>query len=357
MLQCLCFPQPNMILRYTSLCAATTVLLGSTVCNCLSQSDIPSDTPIASLVASAKANLASGNSNDALTYYDVAISRDPDNYLTIFQRGATYLSLGKNTLATSDFDKVLSIKPDFEGALLQRAKIKGKSADWPAARRDYEKAGKQSSVEYQQLQEAEDGAAQAKKSEKAKDWEGCVNHLNAAIMVASSTVDLRRLRAKCRFERGEVFEGVSDLQHVLQLAPGSVDPHIQISSVLFYSVGDTEKGLAAIRSCLHSDPESKPCKKLHRQEKNIDKKLKKIAQLEDKRQYNSAAKLLVGDGSETGLIEDVKMDIKAAKAAGTINPNSPNEFYIGLVEKTCHFYNEVCSHLLPIPEAIADSTR
>ncbi|MCJ1305993.1 hypothetical protein MMC08_008810, partial [Hypocenomyce scalaris] len=72
---------------------------------CLSHSQIPSDTPIASLVSSAKANLAKGNSNDALTYFDVAISRDPQNYLTIFQRGATYLSLGRNAQASQDFDK------------------------------------------------------------------------------------------------------------------------------------------------------------------------------------------------------------------------------------------------------------
>ena len=330
-----------MILPKASLWAAIAVFGGNSVGNCLSLADIPSDTPVASLVASAKANLASGKSNEALVYYDAAIARDPNNYLTIFQRGATYLSLGKTTLASVDFDKVLTIKPDFEGALLQRAKIKGKNADWSGSRSDYEKAGKLGSEEYQQLLEAEEGAAKAAKAEDAKDWEGCVSGLNAAILVASTTLDFRRMRARCRFERGEVFEGVSDLQHVLQLAPGSVDPQLQIASMLFYSVGETEKGLAAIRSCLHSDPDSKPCKKLHRDLKKIDKKLKKVKQLEEKRQYNSAVKILIGDGEESSLLKDVKADVKTAKLAGTIYPSSPDDLYGNLVEKTCHFYNEV----------------
>ena len=348
-----------MILRKPTLWIATTVLLGSTVGSCLSQADIPLDTPIASLVASAKAHLASGNSNDALAYYDAAVARDPDNYLTVFQRGATYLSLGRTALATSDFDRALTIKPDFEGALLQRAKVHGRGADWAAAKRDYERAGKTGGAEYEELLAAEKGAAQSAQAEKTKDWDACVESLNAAIVVAGTTLDLRRRRARCRFERGEVFEGVSDLQHVLQLAPGSVDPQLQIASMLFYAVGDADKGLAAVRSCLHSDPESKPCKKLHRRLKAVDKRFKKLRELEEKRQYSAAVKVLVGDGGEAGLMDDVKADIDAGKADGTIYDNSPNDFYVGLVEKTCHFYNEVQCFLLTLylPLTIVDEQQ
>ena len=312
---------------------------------CLSHSEIPSDTPIASLVSSAKANLAKGNSNDALTYFDVAISRDPQNYLTIFQRGATYLSLGRNAQASQDFDKVLSLKPDFEGALLQRARIKSKNADWEAARRDYAAAGKTEGTELSELLEAQGAASLAVDAEKSGDWDGCVSHAGAAIMVASTSLSLRRLRARCRFEKGEVFEGVSDLGHVLQISPGSTEPHLQISSMMFYSIGDTEKGIAQMRKCLHSDPDSKACSRLYRREKQLDKVLKQILGFKEKRQFNSAVKMLVGSGDEAGLLQDVRDDVNEAKESGMIHKNSPNELYSSLVEEICDCYLEVSRHV------------
>jgi DnaJ homolog subfamily C member 3 len=330
-----------MIIRKRSVAIAATLLFSAPFTQAISPSDIPADTPVSSLIASAKSSLAGGNSGDALTYFDAAVSRDPQNYLTIFQRGATYLSLGKDTLAKADFNKVLEIKPDFEGALLQRAKLHGRNGDWKSAKKDYKTAGKKDQPEYQEIIEAEKAANVAYSAEKAKDWEGCVTNAGAAILVAGTNLPLRQLRARCRFERGEVQEGVSDLQHVLQLSPGSLDPHLQISSMLFYSIGDTDKGLSAIKKCLHSDPDSKPCKKLHRSEKNIEKKLKKARDFQSKKQYNSASKLLVGNGEDTGIIAMVQEDIKDGKAEGRIHPNSPNDLYSSLVEMTCECYVEV----------------
>ncbi|KAL8971164.1 MAG: hypothetical protein Q9197_003421 [Variospora fuerteventurae] len=322
------------------------VLLGATLLvtpwvSCISPSEIPADTPIASLVSSAKTNLAQGHANDALTFFDVAISRDPQNYLTIFQRGATYLSLGRNAQASQDFDKVLAIRPDFEGALVQRAKIKSKNADWAGARKDYETAGKTGGGEIAQLEEAEGAARLAVDAEKGKDWDGCISNAGAAILVASTALSLRQLRARCRFERGEVLEGTSDLAHVLQIAPESVDPHLQISSMMFYSVGDMDKGLTQIRKCLHSDPENKACSKLYRREKQIEKTMKQITTLKQKRQLNSAVKLLVPTGEDPGLLQEVQEEIEAGKAAGHIHQNAPDDLNGSLLELTCELYTEM----------------
>ena len=333
----------KMIIRASPFALGAYLLLISPLASCLSPSDIPSGTPISSLVSSAKANLAQGKSNDALTYFDVAVSRDPKNYLTIFQRGATYLSLGKNAQAKADFDRVLLIKPDFEGALLQRAKINSKNADWEAAKSDYRAARKTESVEYTQLEEAQGAALLAADAAKAGDWEACISHAGTAIYVASSALALRQLRANCRFERGEVLEGASDLQHVLQLSPRSVNPHLQISSMLFYSVGDREKGLAQIRKCLHSDPDSKACSKLYRREKQVDKLLKQVYDLKEKKKFSNAVKVLAGAADDTGLIDMIKEDVRDAKVAGTIPKNSPNELYASIVETACELYVEVCS--------------
>ena len=112
-----------MILRGSLLALGALCLSASHLAAALSASDIPADTPVSQLISTTNVNLAQGKAQDALTYFDVAIAKDPKNYLTIFKRGATYLSLGRNVQAGRDFDQVLVLKPGFEGALMQRAKL------------------------------------------------------------------------------------------------------------------------------------------------------------------------------------------------------------------------------------------
>ncbi|KAI9845436.1 MAG: hypothetical protein M1837_004914 [Sclerophora amabilis] len=344
-----------MIIRHPSVAASAAIFLSlSPLILCLSPSDIPHDTPISALIASANSHLGKGDFNVALTYFDVAISRDPQDYLTMFKRGATYLSLGKNTQAGEDFNRVLSIKPDFEGALLQRAKIKGKNADWAGAKQDYITAGKTGNQEIADLEQAQEAAGLAVNAEKEGDWEGCISNAGVAIMTASTALSLRQLRARCRFERGEVHEGISDLAHVLQIAPGSAEPHIQISSMMFYSLGDTERGLAQIRKCLHSDPDSTSCNKLYRRERALEKELGRVKKMIEKRQFASAVKLLVGAGGEdVGLIQDVKDDMKKYQESGVIHVKAPEHLLLQLLETTCEAYTEMNNQKKAAPHCSA----
>ncbi|KAF2641512.1 DNAJ domain-containing protein [Massarina eburnea CBS 473.64] len=327
-----------MILRLSSLAlglAATAPFAAA-----LSSSDIPADTPVSQLIKDAGVKLATGNSQEALTYFDVAISRDPRNYLTFFRRGAAYLSLGKTKQAQHDFDKVLELKPGFEGALVQRAKIKARKADWSSARKDYAAAGK--TDEITQLEEAQSSALLADEAEKKGEWEACVTHAGAAIMVAGAAYDIRKTRARCRFERGEVVEGISDLQHLLQINTDDIKPHLQSSAMAFYSLGEAEKGVKHISQCLQSDPDNKVCMKLRRREKNIDKSLKKVKSYFEKRQFATASKLLVDRGEdEPGLLKEVKQDFNDYVELGYIYKNAPQGLYQDLVEKTCEAYVEM----------------
>lgn len=317
--------------------------------HCLQSSQIPPDTPLSSLIASAKSHLVSGSPREALLYFDAAVSRDPTNYLTIFQRGAAYLSLGRNTQALGDFNHVLSLKPDFESALLQRARLRGKLADWDGAIADLEKAERKSSPEYQEFQEARNAASRAQEAERERAWDACISQVNIAIIKAGSSGSLRRTRAHCRFERGEVEEGISDLIHLLHISPGLVEPHLQISSLFFYALGDSDRGLSQIRKCLHSDPDSKVCNNLYRKERKVVKRLEKLRSALDSRKFSNAISLLVGKGEESGLVEDVNKDVQHAKEAGYIHSNSPNGLYMSLVQDTCEAYREVCCPWISVP--------
>jgi DnaJ family protein C protein 3 len=329
-----------MIVNLSALAFAATLLSSNSLVHAISSSEIPSDTPISALLASANTHLAKGETNDALTYYDVAISRDPQNYLTYFKRGATYLSLGRTAQATKDFDKVLSIKPGFEGALLQRARVRAKNGEWEAAAQDYTDHGK-SQEELAQLEEAKGATALAFAAEKAGNWEECVSQAGVGIMTASRMLSLRKTRANCRFKRGEVQEGMSDLKHVLQMLPGETEPHLQISAITYYGLADLEHGMDQLRKCLHGDPDSKSCKKLYRRQKNLEKALAKVNKSLEKKQYASALKVLLPVGEDAGLVQDVKDDVKDLKTSGTIPENAPNKLVARVVEIVCEAYFEV----------------
>ncbi|KAI8627560.1 DnaJ domain-containing protein [Xylariaceae sp. FL1651] len=333
-----------MIVPLSALALAASLLSTSGLVTALSSSEIPSDTPISLLLSSAQTHLAKGETNEALIYYDAAIARDPSDYLTFFKRATTYLSLGRTSQATSDFNKVLELRPGFEGAHLQLGRLKAKAADWDGAKEQYLMAKeKPESSELERLIEAQGAAKLAEAAAAAGNWEECVNQAGEAIFVANRAAHLRELRARCRFERGEVEEGMSDMQHVLQMRPGDTTPHLKISATTFYSLGDMAQGLAQIRKCLHSDPDSKSCKKLMKQEKAVEKTWGKVNKALEKNQPMSGVKMLVSSGDDQGLINEVKEQIKELKKDGIMPEKAPSALLSMLVESACQAYYETNS--------------
>ena len=332
-----------MIPRLKSLALWGTILSLSLTSVCVDALEIPSDTPISSLIVSAKAARAESRNNDALAYFDAALSKDPSDYLTLFQRGATFLSVGRHSHAKADFDSVLKIKPTFEAALLQRAKLSARSADWEAAKNDYRSAGAKGAEEVKQIEIAEGAVVTALKAEQGQDWETCIDEAGIAIVTAGGALFLRELRARCRFEKGEVQMGVSDLAHVLHINPSLSRPHLQMSAMQFYSLNETEAALTQIKRCLQSDPESKPCKALFREEKSLSKALNNVDALLSARKYNQATKELTGSTPETspGLLSDIKANTASHIASGNIYPSSPQALYTTYLERTCEAYREM----------------
>jgi DnaJ homolog subfamily C member 3 len=303
--------------------------------------EIPADTPVSSLLSSAQAHLSRGETGDALQYYDAAIARDPSDYLTYFKRATTYLSMGRTSQASDDFSKVLSLKPGFEGAHVQLAKIKARSADWEGAKEQYTLAKKtKGTADFDKLLEAQGAAALAEDAAKRGDWDECIGQAGEAIMIANRAPALRELRARCRFEKGEVEEGMGDLHHILQMKPGDTTPHVKISAITFYGLGDRDQGLAQIRKCLHSDPDSKVCKKLLKQEKSIDKTLTRVDKAFEKSQYMTGVKMLITSGDDKGLIDDMKEQVQQLKQDGHIPEKAPAALLSKVVELACQAYYE-----------------
>lgn len=334
-----------MILPLSALAIGTLLVSSATA---LDPSSIPNDIPISQLLTLASSALSSGSSADALAYYDIALSRDPSNYLTLFKRGATQLSLGRSAQALKDFDTVLSIKPDFEGALSQRAKLRARAADWAGARRDYEAAGRSStSEELSALAEAQGAVKLARDAEKQKNWEECVSQAGVAILTAGAFADLRLMRSRCRLERGEVMEALNDLQHLLNINPSLTEPPLRISAMTFYALGESEKGVEAVKRCLRRDPDNKSCSRLFKREKKIDREVKKARGLMEKRSFSAAAKLLTGSSAAAGedapdsLVQMIKDDVRQHRQDGLIHMKAGDELLANVLEMACDAYMEV----------------
>ncbi|KAF2717648.1 DnaJ-domain-containing protein [Polychaeton citri CBS 116435] len=334
-----------MILRASTIALTTLALASAPFINALSSSDIPADTPVSHLIKSANAAQAAGNLQDAITYFDAAVHKSPDDYMTFYRRGLLYRKAGKSNQAVKDFDQVLTLRPKFPGALVQRAELRSRNAEWDAARQDYHSAGK--AEEAAAVDEAEGAAKLAVEAEKVSNWEDCVTQAGTAILVAGTSLDLRQRRARCRFAKGEIMEGIADLAHALQIVPGLAEAHLQISAMTFYTLGETEKGTVAISKCLHNDPDNKACLKLRRSEKAVERALKKLNNLFDKHQYASAIRHLLPSPSdpegEPGLLAEVKTDSQDFRDLGYIHPQATDGLYFALVEKTCEAYTEMNS--------------
>lgn len=110
--------------------------------------------------------------------------------------------------------------------------------------------------------------------------------------------------------------------------------------MMFYSLGDTKLGVDQVKKCLHSDPDSKPCKALFREEKSILKQIDEVETLLEKRQSNSASKALVGKGTddEPGLLSEIKSNIDAHRKAGIIHAKAPSDLYTNQLELTCEAF-------------------
>ncbi|KAK7931931.1 hypothetical protein PG985_002643 [Apiospora marii] len=331
-----------MYVPLSTLALAASILSSSGLIEALSASEIPADTPISSLLSSAQAHLSKGQTSDALVYYDAAIARDPSDYLTFFKRATTYLSLGRTSLATEDFNKVLTLRPGFEGAHTQLAKIKSRSADWEGAKQQYTLANKkEGSPDFDRLVEAQGAATLAEAAAASGNWDECIGQAGEAIQIANRSPNLRELRSRCRFEKGEVEEGMGDLHHVINMKPGDITPHLKISATTFFALGDTEQGMSQIKKCLHSDPENKTCKKLLKQEKNIEKTLVKVNKALEKNQPMTGVKMLVPQGEDKGLIEEVKEQVKQFKETGIIPEKAQDLLLHRVVELACQAYYEM----------------
>ncbi|KAI9626441.1 hypothetical protein H4Q26_017856 [Puccinia striiformis f. sp. tritici PST-130] len=287
----------------------------------MAYSDSSSELPTSQLITQANSLLATGQASKALELYELVLERDPDDYLTLYKKATTQMSLGQNHHASQSLQKVLSLK-DFDKAQIQLARIHLKSGDYDACQTElnsFRKNHDKSSVDLvsleSDLKSAQKHLKNASANLQSKKYTKCVEEASEAIKISPQSPSLRQLRSDCHFRQGHVQEAVGDLTHVTHLSPNSAVATLRLSFLSYFFLEQPlEQSMKPIKKCLHSDPESKACKKAFRQLKSIEKELSKVRNFSNSNGHRSVIKLLVPKGNENeGLIQQTKTLIQQSQ--------------------------------------------
>ncbi|WOO77898.1 DnaJ subfamily C member 3 [Vanrija pseudolonga] len=251
--------------------------------------------------------LAAGQYADAARAYGDAIEADPESYLNYYKRATAYLSQGRHGPALADFDASLRLNPGFAQAHYQKAKILAKEGDFAGAGSELKAFGKskKGDVAADRLAAAVDTATKeenaAKSSAKKKQWTNCVVHAGKAIEVGPHSKELRELRAQCATELGDVEGAYSDLTRLATLDPASQTLPVRLAAIAFF-VMNSDTYASHLKQCLHYDPDSKPCKKMHKLLRSLSKDSVKLNNLVEGGSNRKALLLARGEKGEDGLL-------------------------------------------------------
>jgi DnaJ family protein C protein 3 len=152
----------------------------------------------------------------------------------------------------------------------------------------------------------------------AKDgkWAECVAHATKAIEVGPNSGELRELRATCNTELGEAESAYADLSRLAMLRPSSEDLRLRLANLGYYLL-DTTIALNEIKKCLHYDPESKACKKMHKLLRSLDRDTVKARNFIDGGNPRKGLTILRGEG---GVLERFDAAMTDAEASGQLPP-------------------------------------
>ncbi|AFR94798.1 co-chaperone [Cryptococcus neoformans C23] len=259
----------------------------------------PSIPSAAQIVQNANRLLAEGSYSAAARAYGEAIELDPTGYANYYKRATAYLSMGRHNAALDDFEQILRINPGFVQAHYQRAKILAKEGDFAKAQYELKAYVRtKSDSEAEELshlltvgEAAEKSALQA--FEKGK-WQVCVEHSTKALEVGPNSEKLRRLRVNCATELGDINMVYGDLSRLASLDPSTTYLPLQLSNIAYF-IRASSQAAAHIKQCLHFDPDSKPCKAVHKTIRSLEKDAARVRNFIESGTYRQAIKILDGD--------------------------------------------------------------
>lgn len=270
----------------------------------------------------ASAPTADSASNNA---HKLTAESDPNSYLNYYKRATAYLSQGKQSAALDDFNSIIAMNPQFAQAYFQKAKVLAKEGDLDDAAKAMkqfsklkpsDEAGSKLSSD---ISGAKSALKAAENAAKKKNWDDCVAEATKAIHVSPNSKHVRELRVRCETERGDAQAVFADMTRLAALDPTNLDAHVKLAQLAYYLI-DPTSALNELKKCLHSDPDNKACKKLHRAWRAGAKQLQQAHNFVNGGKPRKAINLLRGTQDEPGLIPSFEAALDEAVRDGLVAP-------------------------------------
>jgi DnaJ family protein C protein 3 len=121
-----------------------------------------------------------------------------------------------------------------------------------------------------------------------------VDHATKALETGPNSADLRELRVRCATELGDVEAVYGDLSRLAILNPSALDLPLRLSHIAYFLLGSST-AMNHVKQCLHYDPDSKPCKRIHKLLRSLEKDTAKTRNFVDGSSWRQAMKILDGD--------------------------------------------------------------
>lgn len=101
------------------------------------------------------------------------------------------------------------------------------------------------------------------------------------------------------------------------LNPSIISLPLRLSHLSYFLLGSSA-ALTHIKQCLHYDPDSKPCKKVHKLLRSLEKDTAKVRNFVEGGTHRSAVKILEGEDGLLARFEKALQDATTAQADGTV---------------------------------------
>mmetsp|Transcript_17213 Transcript_17213/g.25751 ORF Transcript_17213/g.25751 Transcript_17213/m.25751 type:complete len:498 (-) Transcript_17213:146-1639(-) len=223
--------------------------------------------------AAADLAFSKGQTEESAKLWGKVIEVEPENEQNHYKRFRVHLRLQKYKEAIHDLNAALKLKPTYEQALSQRAKLLRRVGRCAESEKDFAALEKLNpkNKDIGMISSAASCAQLQSKAEQAyqeRNWQ-LARELYTEVMrhaELSEVVMLRR--AWCEYNMGDLYEAIADAGKVLKIDTNSMEA-LELRGTCYYILGEFETAVNHYRQALKLDPEHAGCKAGHKLIKKI----------------------------------------------------------------------------------------
>lgn len=238
--------------------------------------------------------LSKGEVDQALKLWNQVIEMEPSNESNFYKRFRVYLRQHRYKDALSDLTAALKVKPTYEAALVQRAKLQVKLGLCAESAVDWNKL-REVNPAHKDLASSEDANTcmhaftTAQQHIDRGQYGPARDNLNTVVRYTEAAAAVYIRRAWCSLHLGDYYEAIADTGKALKIEGDNLEA-LELRGRAYYIVGEFDMAMNHFRKGLQSDPEHPTIKEVYRTVKKIQNFQKKAETAANGKNWETAVK-------------------------------------------------------------------